>query len=402
MIDIPDIVSFLKQCNAHRDPSGVSLKYDGMKKDAFRFFRGTPELFYAHIPADSFLLESPATWICGDLHLENFGSYKGSDRRIYFDINDFDGGTLAPCLLDVFRMITSILVSADVLKCTVKEAIGLAETYLNAYIVHLSEGNIRMIAPNAEPGDIKKILKLVAPLKRIEFLDQMIRVADDGSASIRLETGKREGISKQEKNELLQDFKTWARDQSTPAFYKPLDVCKRIAGTGSLGVERYLLLVKGQPVTNGYTLLDVKEARPSFVPGAALVTGAEANRVVAVIRRAVAVPPALLGTFERSDKTFVVREFRGSGENTPMTALSGKLKKTRLFVDMLGALTAWDHLRAGGKSGASNADALMAFGAGHAAWAGSVMAAAQAAAVYVVNDYKKFSRAYRDGAFTIP
>ncbi len=35
------------------------------------------------------LPQSPNTWICGDLHLENFGSYKANNKLVYFDLNDF-------------------------------------------------------------------------------------------------------------------------------------------------------------------------------------------------------------------------------------------------------------------------------------------------------------------------
>jgi uncharacterized protein (DUF2252 family) len=401
MIKISDLVSFMKQSNARRDPARVAQKFEAMRKDEFRFFRGTPELFYAHLPADSFLFKSPATWICGDLHLENFGSYKGEDRHIYFDINDFDGGVLAPCLLDVYRMATSILVATTALKCTAKEAIALTTTYLKAYGKHLSEGNIRMIAPGTEPGDVNKILKMVQPLKKKVFLDQMVKV-DGNAATIRLEEGKREVLPKQARQELLQALKAWAAQQSNPGFYKPLDVCYRVAGTGSLGVERYLVLVRGLPTSDGFTLLDFKEARPAFIPGAPSHPGSEATRVVSVIRRAVAVPPALLGTFEKADKSFVVREYRGSGENTPLTALAGKLKKTGHFVDMLGALTAWDHLRAGGKNESANADALMALGATSDKWSADVLAAAKQAAAQVTSDYKSFSDAVRKGAFKAP
>ena len=42
------------------------------------------------------LPHSPVCWICGDLHIENFGSYKGDNRLVYFDLNDFDESILAP------------------------------------------------------------------------------------------------------------------------------------------------------------------------------------------------------------------------------------------------------------------------------------------------------------------
>ncbi|NJK53097.1 MAG: DUF2252 family protein, partial [Leptolyngbyaceae cyanobacterium SU_3_3] len=68
--------------------------------NAFVFLRGSCHLFYEDLPTDSRLDAAPHTWICGDLHLQNFGSYKGDDRLVYFDINDFDEAALAPCTWD--------------------------------------------------------------------------------------------------------------------------------------------------------------------------------------------------------------------------------------------------------------------------------------------------------------
>lgn len=43
----------------------------------------------------------------------SYGSYKGDNRLAYFDLNDFDESTLAPCLWEVSRMVASIFVAFD-------------------------------------------------------------------------------------------------------------------------------------------------------------------------------------------------------------------------------------------------------------------------------------------------
>jgi uncharacterized protein (DUF2252 family) len=48
-----------------------------MTENAFRFFRGTCHLFYQDLAPAQPLPLSPLAWICGDLHIENFGSYRG-------------------------------------------------------------------------------------------------------------------------------------------------------------------------------------------------------------------------------------------------------------------------------------------------------------------------------------
>ena len=105
------VVERIQQFNHNRKPELLTLKYQMMRQNAFAFLRGTCHLFYEDFPAHSPLNLAPPVWICGDLHLENFGSYKGNDRLVYFDINDFDEAVLAPCTWDLARFLTAILVA---------------------------------------------------------------------------------------------------------------------------------------------------------------------------------------------------------------------------------------------------------------------------------------------------
>jgi len=110
------LVERIKHFNAGCDPNILSLKYRAMRESAFAFYRGTCHLFYEDWPLRSALNDAPAVWICGDLHLENFGSYKAENRLVYFGLTDFDEAVLAPCTWDVARMVTSIFVAAQQLK----------------------------------------------------------------------------------------------------------------------------------------------------------------------------------------------------------------------------------------------------------------------------------------------
>lgn len=63
--------------NRGRDAQRLRIKLDAMRVDAFAFFRGASPLFYRTLDLDHSLGASPAVLACGDLHLQNFGSYKG-------------------------------------------------------------------------------------------------------------------------------------------------------------------------------------------------------------------------------------------------------------------------------------------------------------------------------------
>ena len=90
-----DVVHSVLEFNAGRDPERLRMKYEAMRKSPFVFLRGSCHRFYERL-APGALPASPLGWVCGDLHLENFGSFKGDNGLVYFDINDFDESALAP------------------------------------------------------------------------------------------------------------------------------------------------------------------------------------------------------------------------------------------------------------------------------------------------------------------
>ena len=63
--------------NEGRIPDMLRVKYKLMQGDVFRFFRGTNHSFYEDLAMNNPLPPSPLSWLYWDLHLENFGSFKG-------------------------------------------------------------------------------------------------------------------------------------------------------------------------------------------------------------------------------------------------------------------------------------------------------------------------------------
>ena len=102
------IISAIISNNAGRDPERLAMKYAKMAQSPFIFLRGACHLFYDTLPDSPLFRDAPLAWCCGDLHFENFGSYKGDNRLVYFDINDYDEAALAPATWDMIRLLTSI------------------------------------------------------------------------------------------------------------------------------------------------------------------------------------------------------------------------------------------------------------------------------------------------------
>src|SRR5882762_8558007 len=109
-------------------------------EDIYRFYRGTGHLYFEDLFRAGAVQSSPITWICGDLHLENFGSFKSDNRQVYFDLNDFDEAILAPATLEILRMTTSIFVAFDTLGIEIERAEKMVALYLKTYASYLREG----------------------------------------------------------------------------------------------------------------------------------------------------------------------------------------------------------------------------------------------------------------------
>ena len=79
------VTKAILEYNRGRDAERLKIKLAAIRADIFAFFRGTCPLFYSTLRLDRSLAASPAVLACGDLHLQNFGSYKGDNRLVYFD-----------------------------------------------------------------------------------------------------------------------------------------------------------------------------------------------------------------------------------------------------------------------------------------------------------------------------
>src|SRR5258708_2666749 len=135
-----NIYERLAAFNKDRLPDMVQLKYRAMAANVFSFYRGTCHLFYEDLGHSGVLPASPPAWICGDLHLENLGCFKGYDHQEYFDLNDFDEALLAPAAWELVRLVTSILVAFESLGLKQDEALRIADMYLNGYSITLKNG----------------------------------------------------------------------------------------------------------------------------------------------------------------------------------------------------------------------------------------------------------------------
>ena len=116
--------------------------------------------------------EAPLVWISGDVHLENFGSYKGDNGLVYFDLNDFDEACLAPALVEMVRLLSSVIVAADTLNVKHADALALCRASVDAYADALAAGKARWIEAELAEGMVRDLFDGLAGRKRVELLDR--------------------------------------------------------------------------------------------------------------------------------------------------------------------------------------------------------------------------------------
>jgi len=386
-----DIVNRIEKFNQGRITEILPLKYQALRQSPFIFLRGTSHLFYEDWPKDSVLNKAPAVWITGDLHLENFGCYKGDDRQIYFGINDFDEGGLAPSTWDLARFLTSLIVASDSFKITKEDGHKLCQSFLDAYITALKTGQARPVENDTAEGLVADLIKSLKDRDREEFLNKRTTVVDKKRQFIINE--KLRKIAKKQKEEIKEFIENWAQKQPSPKFFKVLDVAFRIAGTGSLGVNRYAILVEGKGSPNRNYLLDMKEQpNPALNPYFQLPQPQWKNnseRVQKLQKWVQAASPALLATLELEGKSYLLRELQPTQDKVDLAASEGKFKRFDKVIRTMGQVTAWGQLRSSGRQGSATIDDLIAF-AEDTSWHKDLLDYAKSYALIVEDDYKEF------------
>ena len=353
--------------NRNRIPEMVKLKYEFMKENLFRFFRGTNHIFYEDLSKTEGFPISPASWICGDLHLENFGTYKSDNRQVYFDLNDFDEALLAPSLWEVVRMATSIFIAFDSLKIEENKALHMSQLFLKTIGEKFAAGKPSYIERNTARGIVREFLQVVNKRKQQDILSRKTVVKKD-KLQILLDDPKHFKLDKELKKELGEHIKLWLKtDEGSPYNYKVIDAVFRLAGTGSIGVKRYAVLLKSSN-ENGekYLLVDMKQSvSSSLLPFVELKQPDwknEAERIVTIQERMQNRAPALLSTSLFKGDPYVMQEMQPTKDSINFKLIKKEYRNIYQVIDDMAMLTASSQIRSSGRQGSANADELMKLG----------------------------------------
>jgi uncharacterized protein (DUF2252 family) len=355
--------------HAGRDARVLPGKFARMAGDGFTFFRATASLFHKALAREADVAAvSPTGWVTGDMHIENFGVYKGQHRHkrlVYFDITDFDEAALAPAAVDLVRFLASIMAARAALKLERAAATRLMTLAQATYAATLAEGKPFYMERETAPAPISGLIVEVSARKRRVFLD---KYSERRGSRRRLLTTERmlplsADITPAEVREAARQL---AEASDDAGYFRFRDARERLAGTASLGRKRVVLLVRGKEDMDGNALLDLKSAHPSCVPAAyGLATPAhasEAHRITGVERMAQAVPPAFLTPVTLDGRCFVARELQPMQDRLDVDTLATAPDTLADAVATMAAVAAYAHLRGAGRAGAAPVEDWIAFG----------------------------------------
>jgi uncharacterized protein (DUF2252 family) len=288
----PDPVTLLEQQAATRVPELVPIRYGRMLVSPFTFFRG------AALIMASDLAGTPRSGItvqlCGDAHLTNFGVFASAERRLVFDVNDFDETFPGPWEWDIKRLGASFAVAGRDNAFTAKERrrviVALARQYRVSMQQFAAMPNLAVwysqLDVEASLGELHRELRKSA-LKKAEQNLAKARTRDNLKAFEKLTDvvdGRRRIISDPpliepidelpgERGPMLEDLRPLMRSyrrtlQSDRRHlleeFEVIDAARKVVGVGSVGTRAWIVLLLGRDDTDPL-FLQLKEAETSVV-----------------------------------------------------------------------------------------------------------------------------------------
>jgi uncharacterized protein (DUF2252 family) len=297
--DRPDPIALLEEQARTRVPSLVPIRYGRMLVSPFTFYRGSALIMAADLAATP---QSGITvQLCGDAHLSNFGLFGSPERRMLFDINDFDETLPGPWEWDVKRLAASFEVMGrdrgfspaerrDVVMAAVKEyrvrmqeAAGMRS--LEAWYEHLEAGMLLKLV--RKEVRVKRVSKkearateeMVAKArtrdstrvfaKRADEVGGEPRIVADPPLIIPIEDIIQPGSEWEDPipmiKKLLSTYRrTLGRQHHPVEEYRYAHAALKVVGVGSVGTRCYIMLMLGRD-DNDPLFLQVKEAQASVL-----------------------------------------------------------------------------------------------------------------------------------------
>jgi uncharacterized protein (DUF2252 family) len=423
--DRPDPVEILEEQDRTRVPELISIRHGRMLASPFTFYRGAAGIMAADLgvtPRSELEVQ-----LCGDAHLSNFGVFAAPDRRLIFDINDFDETLPGPFEWDVKRLAASFAVagrdrgfkkserSEVVITAarTYREAMGrlAAERTMDVWYERLDLDVLEQYRSQVKnkvakgfdkaraKAESKNSMRALTKLTRRE--DGELRIISDPPLIVPIEElvpKNKLGAVQAGLIELVDQYRsTLSPDiRHLAGRYRVVHVAHKVVGVGSVGTRCWVVLLLGRDSSDPL-FLQVKEAGPSVL--APFANGGryrhQGRRVVEGQRLMQAASDILLGWLTAEEgldggrRDFYVRQLwdgKGSAQIEQMTPYT-----MGLYAQLCGGTLARAHARSGDRI------AIASYLGGSEKFDQAMAGFAEAYAEQNERDYEAFSAAAKAG-----
>ena len=293
--DRPDPLDLLEAQAKTRVPELVPIRYGRMLVSPFTFYRGAAKIMAAD------LATTPNSGLqvqcCGDAHLSNFGLFASPERRLVFDINDFDETLPGPWEWDVKRLAASMLIAAqdngysarqqeqivlqtvERYRATMREFAAAGN--LVVWYAHLdTETVMARYASQFQRRAVKRTEKTMAKARTrdsMSALAKLTQVGEDGRAEIvdqsPLIVPIRRLVGDRSQEEMLDELRTLMRVYRDTLEhdrrllleqFELVDFARKVVGVGSVGTRAWIGLLFGRDNSDPL-FLQMKEAEASVL-----------------------------------------------------------------------------------------------------------------------------------------
>ncbi|MET7845423.1 DUF2252 domain-containing protein [Streptomyces sp. NPDC005356] len=344
--DRPDPLAILEEQSAARVPELVPIRYGRMTESPFRFYRGAAAIMASD------LADSPRSGLtaqlCGDAHLLNFRLLASPERKLMFDINDFDETLPGPWEWDVKRLSASLVIAARANGFDDAERLRIVSatvrSYREAMIRFAGTGNLDIwytridadlletfTAGRLHKRGRKKPARAMAKARTRDSLQAFDKLTETVAGRVRIAADppllipvgdllpdvERSALERQFRDLIERYGSTLVSDRrALLEDYRLVDVARKVVGVGSVGTRCWIFLLIGRDGRDPL-FLQAKEADTSVLAahlGASRYRN-QGERVVSGQRLMQATSDIFLG-WERVDgldgrqRDFYVRQLR--------------------------------------------------------------------------------------------
>jgi uncharacterized protein (DUF2252 family) len=289
-----DPIELLERQAQTRVPELVPIRYGRMLVSPFTFYRGAAMIMagdLAMTPRSGLQVQC-----CGDAHLSNFGVFASPERRLMFDLNDFDETLPGPWEWDVKRLAASMLIAARyndyavpdqdrIVLDTVEEYRTAMSSFaamnnLDVWYSHLDiETTLEELGSQLKSAQVKRTEKALAKARTKDSMSAFSKLTHvvDGEARIVAEpplivplddlvSGDERDETFEWLHELLRSYRdSLANDrQALLEEFRLVDFARKVVGVGSVGTRAWIGLLLGRDGEDPL-FLQMKEAQASVL-----------------------------------------------------------------------------------------------------------------------------------------